>query len=144
MSKTEHAVGAEPPAQFEDPVRGRIKRAVPDLRAQIVKRGMDRADLGFGARDKFLDAAILCRVEQGAAGRAARRLDLGDHPAKARLVRTPGEHRVIAACGKARGGIASDPCASADDEEHGLAGIGHWRGSPLPPHWRTARAAARG
>jgi len=106
-------------------VRGLVKRAVADLRAEIVERCVDRADIGVGACDQILDRAILCRVQQRAAGRAARRVDLRHQPRKPRLVRAPRHDRVIAASGKAQRGIAANPGACADDEEHWLAAIGH-------------------
>ena len=86
MGQAEDAVGAEPPAELEDAVRGLVQRAVPDLRAEVVERGMDRADIGLNLRDQLLDAAILGRIEQCAAGRATRRFDLADHPREALLV----------------------------------------------------------
>ena len=140
MGEAEDAVSAEPPAQLEDAVRGLIERAVPDLRAEIVERGMDWADVAFGAGNQFLDRAVLCRVEQGARSAAARRLDLLHQSRQSRLVRAPRHHRVIAAGGKTQGGIAPDPGARADHKEHGFAAIGHGWSLPSAPqqqgYWR--------
>ena len=80
VGQPEHAIGAQPPTQFKRTVRGIGQGAGADLRAEIVERAGNRADIGFDARHKFLNRAIVRRVEQGAAGAAARCFDCADQP----------------------------------------------------------------
>ena len=120
MRQPEQAEAAQPPAQFEGPVRGVAERAIPDLRAEIVEHGVDRPDVALDAVDQFLDRAIRRRVEQSARGLAAVLLDRVDQPGQPRFVGTPRQHRVVAPAGEARGRMAADPRARADYQEYPL------------------------
>ena len=114
------AEGSQPPAQLEDLVAGLRERPVADLRAQVVDRRLDRADVGLDRGDSLLYGVGCHGVQQETGRGTAVRDDPCDRAVQALFVRPPAEHRVVPLASEAACDVAPDAGTGTDNETHRL------------------------